>query len=89
MLWATVNSLKDKHIPNQNNSSAVQEQVLTSRSMSTQTENDDLAIRYPSIDFENQLVDYRSNQKAKFENTKPHHGKRTRKRNKSHQTKKT
>ena len=33
MLWATVNSLQDKRIPNQNNASAVQEQVLTSRSM--------------------------------------------------------
>ena len=85
MLWATVNSLQDKHIRNQNNASAVQDQVLTTRSMGTQTENDDLSTRHPPIDFENQLMDYRSNQKAKFENIKPHLCKRTTKRNKSHQ----
>ena len=53
--------------------------------MGIQTENDDLSTRHPPIDFENQLMDYRSNQKAKFENIKPHLGKRTTKRNKSHQ----
>ena len=35
MLWATVNSLQDKHIRNHNNASAVQEQVVTTRSMGT------------------------------------------------------
>ena len=85
MLWATVNSLQDKYILNQNNGSAVQEQFPATRSMGTQSENDDLSTRHPPIDFENQLIDYRSNQKAKFENIKPHYGKRTTKRNKSHQ----
>ena len=82
MLWATVNSLQDKHIRNQNNASAVQDQVLTTRSMGTETENDDLSTRHPPIDFENQLMDYRSNQKVKFVNIKPHLCKRTTKRNK-------
>ena len=88
MLWATVNSLQDKHIRNQNNASAVQEQVPTTRSMGdlSTRQNDDFSTRHPPIDFQNQLMDYRSNQKAKFENIKPHDlGKRTTKRNKSHQ----
>ena len=85
MLWATVNSLQDKHVRNQNNASAVQEQVLTTRSMGTQTENDNLSTRHPPIDFESQLMDHRSNQKAKSKNIKTHFGKRTTKRNKSHQ----
>ena len=53
--------------------------------MGTQTENVDLLIRHLPIDFVNQLIDYRSSQKAKFENKKPHLGKRTTKRNKSNQ----
>ena len=41
-----------------------------------------LSTRHPPIDFESQLMDYRSNQKAKSKNIKPHFGKRTTKRNK-------
>ena len=64
MLWVTVNSLQDKHILNQNNGSAVQEQFPATRSMGTQTENDDLSTRHLPIDFENQLMDYISNQNS-------------------------
>ena len=84
-LWATVNALQDKYIQNQNNASAFQGQIPAARNIGIQTENVDLSTRHPPADFENHLMDDRSNQKAKFENIKPHLGKRTTKRNKSHQ----
>ena len=61
----------------------IQGQVLATRNIGIQIENVDLSTHHPPI--ENQLIDYRSNQNAKFENIKPHLGKRTTKRNKSHQ----
>ena len=59
MLRATVNSLQDKHIPNQNNASTVQEQLPATGSMATPTQNDDsrLAIHRQALKTNSWTID--------------------------------